>query len=339
MAILVTGGAGYIGSHTCVELLKAGYDVVVVDNLSNSCEEPLIRIKLITGKAVKFYKIDLLDKVGLSNVFQENKIESVIHFAGLKAIGESVLKPLEYYNNNIIGSLILFKVMQESGVKNIVFISSAAVYGKSARFPVDESSELSAENPYGRTKIILEEILRDLHSSDPKWNIIILRYFNPIGAHESGLIGEDPIGIPDNLVPYITQVASGKRSVLNVFGNDYNTPDGSGVRDYIHVVDLALGHIKALEQFPKHPGLHTYNIGTGRGYSVLELIKVFSDICQKEISYSIVSRRSGDIAISYADVTLANKELGWVAKKGITEMCRDAWRWQINNPDGYHAVK
>jgi UDP-glucose 4-epimerase len=335
MSILVTGGAGYIGSHTCVELLNAGYEVIVVDNLCNSNEESLKRVHKIIGKEVKFYQVDLLDKSALEEVFQKESIDSVIHFAGLKAVGESVSKPLEYYHNNITGTLILCDVMRQFGVKNIVFSSSATVYGDPATVPIKEDFPLSVTNPYGRTKLMLEEIFRDIHHADPDWNIIMLRYFNPIGAHESGLIGEDPNGIPNNLVPYITQVAAGKLKELGVFGDDYDTPDGSGVRDYIHVVDLALGHVKAIERLQKASGIFVYNLGTGVGYSVLDMVKAFSKVCEMEIPYRIKPRRPGDIATCYADASLAEKDLGWRAKRGIREMCEDAWRWQKNNPNGY----
>ena len=335
MTILVTGGAGYIGSHTCVELLNSGYDVVVVDNLCNSSEESLKRVKQITGKDITFYKVDLLDKEAMTSVFQKEKINAVIHFAGLKAVGESVAKPLEYYHNNVTGTLILCDVMRSFGVKDIVFSSSATVYGNPATVPIREDFPLSVTNPYGRTKLMLEEILRDINVADPAWNVILLRYFNPIGAHNSGLIGEDPKGIPNNLAPYITQVASGKLEVLGVFGDDYDTPDGTGVRDYIHVVDLAVGHVKAIEKLKAAPGVCTYNLGTGCGYSVLDLLKAFSKACGKEIPYVIKPRRPGDIATCYADPALAQKELGWKAERGVEEMCEDAWRWQSNNPKGY----
>jgi UDP-glucose 4-epimerase len=336
MSILVTGGAGYIGSHTCVELLNAGYDVVVVDNLCNSSEEALVRVKQITGKEVRFYKIDLLDRPALTEVFRKEKIEAVIHFAGLKAVGESVKKPLEYYYNNISGTLVLCEVMRSFGVKNIVFSSSATVYGNPATVPITEDFPLSATNPYGRTKLMLEEIFRDLYVADHEWNIILLRYFNPIGAHKSGLIGEDPQGIPNNLVPYITQTAVGKLEGLGIFGVDYDTPDGSGVRDYIHVVDLAMGHVKAIERLKGSPGVCTYNLGTGVGYSVFDMLKAFSKVCEKDIPYVIKPHRPGDIATCYADASLANMELGWIARRGLEEMCEDSWRWQKNNPNGYH---
>jgi UDP-glucose 4-epimerase len=335
VTILVTGGAGYIGSHTCVELLNSGYDVVVVDNLCNSSEESLRRVKQITGKELTFYQVDLLDKEALTQVFQKEKVDAVIHFAGLKAVGESVAKPLEYYHNNVTGTLILCDVMRSFGVKDIVFSSSATVYGNPATVPIREDFPLSVTNPYGRTKLMLEEILRDLHVADSAWNVILLRYFNPIGAHSSGLIGEDPKGIPNNLAPYITQVASGKLEALGVFGDDYDTPDGTGVRDYIHVVDLAVGHVKAIEKLKADPGVRTYNLGTGCGYSVLDLLKAFSKACGKEIPYVIKPRRPGDIATCYADSTLSENELGWRAERGIEEMCKDAWRWQYNNPKGY----
>lgn len=335
MAILVTGGAGYIGSHTCVELLNAGYEVVVVDNLCNSKEESLHRVRQITGKDLTFYQVDLLDEAALREVFEKETIEAVIHFAGLKAVGESVSKPLEYYYNNITGTLILCDVMRSFGVKKIVFSSSATVYGNPATVPIREDFPLSATNPYGRTKLMLEEILCDLQVSDPEWRVIILRYFNPIGAHKSGLIGEDPKGIPNNLAPYITQVASGKLEVLGVFGDDYDTPDGTGIRDYIHVVDLAVGHVKAIEKLPKLGGVAVYNLGTGCGYSVFDLLHAFSKACNKEIPYQIRPRRPGDIAVCYADPSFAQKELGWSAVRGLEEMCEDSWRWQQNNPNGY----
>jgi UDP-glucose 4-epimerase len=335
MSILVTGGAGYIGSHTCVELLDSGYDIVVVDNLCNSSEEALRRVEEITGKELKFYLVDLTDRDKLRQVFEQEKIETVIHFAGLKAVGESVYKPLEYYQNNITGTLVLLEVMRNYGVKNIVFSSSATVYGNPKTVPIKEDFPLSVTNPYGRTKLMLEEIFRDLYVSDSAWNIILLRYFNPIGAHQSGLIGEDPKGIPNNLVPYITQTAAGKLEAVGVFGTDYPTPDGSGVRDYIHVVDLALGHVKAVEKLAEKPGIQAYNLGTGRGYSVLEMLRAFSEVCGKEIPYVLKERRPGDIATCYADAALAEEELHWTAKKSLHDMCEDAWRWQKNNPMGY----
>lgn len=335
MSILVTGGAGYIGSHTCVELINSGYEVVVVDNLSNSLEESLRRVTQITGKEITFYQVNLLDKEALTEVFQKEKIDCVIHFAAWKAVGESVYKPLEYYKNNIVGTLVLCEVMREFGVKSIVFSSSATVYGNPHTVPIMEDFPLSVTNPYGRTKLMIEDILRDLYHADSEWNIIILRYFNPIGAHKSGLIGEDPKGIPNNIAPYITQVASGKLRELGVFGNDYDTPDGSGVRDYIHVVDLAIGHVKSIEKLRTVPGICTYNLGTGVGYSVFELISAFEKATGKEIPYQIKERRAGDIATCYAKPSLAKKELGWSAQRGLEEMCEDAWRWQKNNPNGY----
>lgn len=335
MAILVTGGAGYIGSHTCLELLNIGYEVVVVDNLSNSSEKSLERVEKITGKKIKFYKVDLLDKDAIEEVFKKETIETVIHFAGLKAVGESVAKPLEYYYNNVTGTLILCDAMRNHGVKNIVFSSSATVYGNPKTVPILESFPLSATNPYGRTKLMLEEILRDLHTSDPEWNVILLRYFNPIGAHESGLIGENPKGIPNNLMPYITQVAIGKLDHLGIFGDDYDTHDGTGVRDYIHVVDLAMGHVKALKKIEDKSGVNIYNLGTGKGYSVLDMVKSFAEASGKEIKYEIKPRRPGDIATCYADPKKAKEELGWEAKKSLSDMCRDSWRWQSANPNGY----
>ncbi|WP_099467087.1 UDP-glucose 4-epimerase GalE [Konateibacter massiliensis] len=336
MAILVTGGAGYIGSHTCVELLNAGYEVVVVDNLCNSSEEAIKRVEKITGKKIKFYKNDLLDREAVDKIFQQEKIESVIHFAGLKAVGESVSKPLEYYYNNVTGTLVLCDVMRNHNVKNIVFSSSATVYGSPKTVPIKEDFPLSVTNPYGRTKLMLEEILQDFVVSDPEWNVILLRYFNPIGAHESGLIGEDPEGIPNNLVPYIAQVAVGKLECVGVFGNDYDTPDGTGVRDYIHVVDLALGHVKAIEKLEQTKGgVLIYNLGTGNGYSVLDVIQNFGKACGKEIKYEIKPRRPGDIATCYADSGKAKRELGWTAERDMAKMCEDSWRWQSNNPNGY----
>lgn len=335
MAILVTGGAGYIGSHTCVELLNAGYEVVVVDNLCNSSMESIKRVEAITGKKITFYEVDLLDREALTEVFEKEEITSVIHFAGLKAVGESVVKPLEYYHNNITGTLILCDVMRTHGVKDIVFSSSATVYGSPKTVPIKEDFPLSVTNPYGRTKLMLEEILRDFYVADNEWNIILLRYFNPIGAHKSGTIGEDPKGIPNNLTPYITQVAVGKLKEVGVFGNDYDTPDGTGVRDYIHVVDLAIGHVKAIEKLKDKKGVLTYNLGTGHGYSVLDMIKAFEKACEKSIPYVIKDRRPGDIAECYADASLAAAELGWKAEREVDEMCEDAWRWQKNNPNGY----
>jgi UDP-glucose 4-epimerase len=335
MKILVTGGAGYIGSHTCVELLENGNDVIVVDNLQNSNEEALYRVKEITGRELRFYKIDLIDKLALTKVFVEHEIDAVIHFAGLKAVGESVEIPLKYYKNNIISTLVLCEVMKSFNVTNLVFSSSATVYGNPQTVPITEEFALSATNPYGRTKLFIEDILRDLYKSDNSWNIAILRYFNPVGAHISGKIGEDPNGIPNNLVPYISQVAVGKLKELKVFGNDYPTVDGTGVRDYIHVVDLAQGHLKALAKLMTKPGIVTYNLGTGRGYSVLEMIETFSRASEKEIPYKIVDRRAGDIATCYADGQKAQRELGFIAKKNINDMCVDSWRWQYNNPNGY----
>ena len=335
MKILATGGAGYIGSHTCLELLQAGYEVVVVDNLCNSKVESLKRVQRIAGRSLSFYRADLLDKAGLEAVFRSHAIDAVIHFAGLKAVGESVQIPLRYYHNNITGTLILCEVMKESGVKTIVFSSSATVYGTPLKVPITEDFPISPTNPYGRTKLMIEEILRDLHVADSGWQVALLRYFNPVGAHESGQIGEDPNGIPNNLFPYITQVAVGKLKELEVFGNDYPTPDGTGVRDYIHVVDLARGHLRALEKLRSKPGLVTYNLGTGRGYSVLEAVAAFSRASGKPIPYRIAGRRSGDVAVSYADPSLARRDLGWKADKGLAEICTDAWRWQSNNPAGY----
>ncbi len=336
MAILVTGGAGYIGSHTVVELQNAGYEVVVVDNLSNSSEKSLERVKAITGKEVKFYKVDVLDRDALEEVFEKESIDSCINFAGLKAVGESVAKPWEYYYNNIAGTLILVDVMRKHGVKNIIFSSSATVYGNPAFIPItEECPKGQITNPYGQTKNMLEQILTDMQKADPEWNIILLRYFNPIGAHKSGTIGENPNGIPNNLMPYITQVAVGKLKCLGVFGDDYDTPDGTGVRDYIHVVDLAIGHVKALAKFKENCGLTIYNLGTGHGYSVLDIVKNFEEASGVKIPYEIKPRRAGDIATCYSDATKAKEELGWVAERGIKEMCEDSWRWQSNNPNGY----
>lgn len=335
MAILVTGGAGYIGSHTVVELLNSGYEVVVLDNLMNSSKESLDRIKKITGKKFAFYEVDLLDKQAVQKVFEEQKIESVIHFAGLKAVGESVEQPLRYYHNNITGTLNLCELMEKFGVYKLVFSSSATVYGNPEHVPIKEDFPLSATNPYGQTKLMLEHILNDVYVSNNKWSIVLLRYFNPIGAHESGLIGEDPSGVPNNLMPFITQVAVGKLEKLRVFGGDYPTLDGTGVRDYIHVVDLAQGHIKALGKAKRTEGVVTYNLGTGIGYSVLDLVNSFSEVSNVKIPYEIVERRPGDIAKCYADPSKANKELGWTARKTIVEMCRDSWNWQTKNPNGY----
>jgi len=338
MRILVTGGAGYIGSHTCVELLNEGHEVVVVDNLCNSSEKSLERVEKITGKTLTFYKADLLDREALEKIFSVEKVDAVIHFAGLKAVGESVAKPLEYYHNNITGTLILCEVMKNHDVKNIIFSSSATVYGNPAFVPITEECPKGViTNPYGQTKGMLEQVLTDLHVADPEWNVVLLRYFNPIGAHKSGLIGEDPKGIPNNLVPYVSQVAVGKLERLGVFGNDYDTHDGTGVRDYIHVVDLAIGHVKALKKMEEKGGVTIYNLGTGNGYSVLDIVKAFEKACGKEIPYVIKERRPGDIATCYADPAKAKAELGWVAERELDEMCEDTWRWQSNNPNGYEA--
>ena len=336
MAILVTGGAGYIGSHTVVELQNAGYDVVVIDNLSNSSREALYRVEKITGKKVPFYEVDILDEDGLRKVFEAENIDSCIHFAGLKAVGESVKEPWKYYQNNVAGTLCLLKVMNEFGVKNIVFSSSATVYGNPAVVPItEECPKGEITNPYGQTKSILEQILADIQKADPAWNVVLLRYFNPIGAHESGIIGENPKGIPNNLMPYITQVAVGKLKCLGVFGNDYDTPDGTGVRDYIHVVDLALGHVRAIEKVAGKPGFCVYNLGTGIGYSVLDVVKNFEQASGVTIPYEIKDRRPGDIAQCYASPEKAEKELHWKAERDILKMCEDSWRWQSNNPGGY----
>ncbi|MDU4143104.1 MULTISPECIES: UDP-glucose 4-epimerase GalE [Clostridium] len=336
MSILVTGGAGYIGSHTSIELLQAGYDIVIVDNFCNSKPEALNRIEELAGKKAKFYEVDILDRDGLNKVFDENNIEAVIHFAGLKAVGESVEKPIEYYENNISGTLVLCDVMRKHNVKKIVFSSSATVYGMNNKVPFSEDMPTaSATNPYGSTKLFIEQILSDIYVSDNEWSVALLRYFNPIGAHESGRIGEDPNGIPNNLMPYITQVAVGKRKELSVFGNDYDTHDGTGVRDYIHVVDLAKGHLKAVEKVLSSNGVEAYNLGTGIGYSVLDVVNSFEKASGQKVPYKIVERRAGDIATCYADATKALRELGWKAEKNLDDMCRDSWRWQKNNPNGY----
>ena len=335
MKILVTGGAGYIGSHTCLELLESGHDVIVVDNLVNSKKESLRRVKELTGKSITFHQVDLLDEQKLDAVFKQHSIDAVIHFAGLKAVGESVSMPLQYYDNNITGTLILCRVMTTNNVKNIVFSSSATVYGDPATVPITEEFPLSATNPYGNSKLFIEHILKDLNISDASWNVALLRYFNPVGAHKSGLIGEDPNDVPNNLMPYVAQVAVGKLKELSVFGNDYPTPDGTGVRDYIHVIDLALGHIKAIEKIITNPGVVIYNLGTGIGYSVLDMVRGFEKASGNTIPYKIVPRRPGDIAICYANPLKAKHELGWQATRGIDEMCEDAWRWQSDNPNGF----
>ena len=338
MAILVTGGAGYIGSHTVVELQNAGYDVVVLDNLSNASEKSLERVSKITGKPVKFYKADILDRDALNEIFDKEDIDSCIHFAGLKAVGESVAKPWEYYENNIAGTLTLVDVMRKHNVKNIIFSSSATVYGDPAIIPItEECPKGQCTNPYGWTKSMMEQIMTDVQKANPDMNVILLRYFNPVGAHESGRIGEDPKGIPNNLVPYISQVAVGKLEKLGVFGDDYDTPDGTGVRDYIHVVDLAKGHVKAINYIFSNPGLDVINLGTGVGYSVLDMVKAFGKACGKEIPYEIKPRRAGDIAMCYADPAKAARVLGWKAEKGLDEMCADTWRWQSQNPNGYES--
>ncbi len=335
MKILVTGGAGYIASHTDLELLNAGYDVVAVDNLSNSSTESIHRVEKLTGKPIRFYETDILNKEALKEIFRKEKVDAVIHFAGLKAVGESCALPLKYFSNNLSGTITLLEVMQEEGVKNLVFSSSATVYGEPKTVPVTEDFPLSATNPYGRTKLIIEDMLRDLYQADASWNIAILRYFNPIGAHESGEIGEDPNGIPNNLVPYVAKVATGVLEKIRVFGDDYDTPDGTGIRDYIHVVDLALGHIKAIEKLTQNPGLVTYNLGTGVGYSVLDVIHNYEKACNKKLPYEVTDRRPGDIPVTYADASKAYRELGWKAERGIAEMCEDSYRWQSNNPNGY----
>ncbi|MEM6884999.1 MAG: UDP-glucose 4-epimerase GalE [Verrucomicrobiota bacterium] len=333
-SVLVTGGSGYIGSHTVIELIQAGYDPVIVDNLSNSKGAAIDRIEQISGKRPPFYALNLSDESGLQQVFSDHSIDSVIHFAGLKAVGESVREPLKYYFNNVAGTLSLCRVMKKMGCQNIVFSSSATVYGDPHALPITEDFPLSATNPYGRTKLILEEILTDLHLGDPALNVMLLRYFNPVGAHPSGMIGEDPNGIPNNLMPFIAQVAVGRLKELNIFGNDYDTPDGTGVRDYIHVVDLAIGHVKALEAMSNLKGVRIYNLGTGQGYSVLEMVNAFSEAKGEPIPYIFKPRRPGDVAACYADPRKAREELGWEAQKGVKEMCADTWRWQSQNPDG-----
>ncbi len=335
MAILITGGAGYIGSHTCLQLLASGYQIVVVDNLSNSSEESIIRVKKISGKEFPFIHADIRDKQALRAVFHQHKITAVIHFAGLKAVGESNEKPQLYYDNNVTGSLHLFEVMGEFKVKTIIFSSSATVYGDQASVPIKEDFALSATNPYGRTKLMIEDILRDFHAADSAWRIALLRYFNPIGAHNSGLIGEDPNGVPNNLLPYVAQVAVGRLAKLRVFGNDYATHDGTGVRDYIHVMDLADGHVAALNYLLKNEDMITLNLGTGKGYSVLDVVNAFAKASAKAVPYEFLSRRAGDVAINYADASLAKHLLGWVAERNLEEMCADAWKWQSSNPSGY----
>lgn len=338
MKILVTGGAGYIGSHTCVELLKAGYEVIVVDNLSNSDQEAISRVEKITGKPIKFYEADILDKETMQTIFDAEEIDAVIHFAGLKAVGESVHKPIEYYTNNIAGTLVLLDVMKEHDVKNIIFSSSATVYGSPAQIPITEECPKGVcTNPYGWSKWMLEQILEDVYKADPSWNIMLLRYFNPIGAHESGLIGEDPKGIPNNLLPYVAQVAVGKLKEVGVFGDDYDTPDGTGVRDYIHVVDLAKGHVLALDKIKEKAGCKVYNLGTGNGYSVLDVIHAFEKACDHKIPYVIKPRRDGDIATCYSRSDKALAELGWKAEYDLDDMCASSWKWQMMNPDGYNS--
>jgi UDP-glucose 4-epimerase len=338
MNVLVTGGAGYIGSHTCVELLEAGHEVVVVDNLANSKEESLRRVQALTGRSLTFHKVDLRDRTALDAVFSATPIDAVVHFAGLKAVGESVAKPLAYYHNNVTGTLMLCDVMRAHGVTDLVFSSSATVYGDPDEVPIQEDAPLGPTNPYGRTKWMIEKILRDLYVADSAWNVALLRYFNPVGAHPSGRIGEDPSGIPNNLLPYIAQVAVGKLDELRVFGDDYPTHDGTGVRDYIHVVDLALGHLRALDRLRDDPGVVTYNLGTGHGYSVLDVVKAFERASGREIPYRITDRRPGDVATSYADPSKAERKLDWKAERGIDEMCADVWRWQSQNPNGYEEI-
>lgn len=334
--ILLTGGAGYIGSHTALELLEAGYEVVVIDNLNNSSQKSLSRVQEITGKSLTFQKVDILDEKALRGVFETLSFDAVIHFAAFKAVAESVAQPLRYYQNNVTGTLLLCEVMREFGVKNIVFSSSATVYGDAKDMPLQEDFPmLPAANPYGRTKQMMEDILRDLYESDNEWNIAILRYFNPIGAHESGRIGEDPNGVPANLLPYLAQVAVGKRPYLRVFGDDYPTPDGTGIRDYIHVVDLAAAHVMALQKVASGSGLVTYNLSTGKGRSVFEVIAAFEKASGKKIPYQIMPRRPGDVAVSYADPSRAERDMGWAARRDINDMCADAWRWQSQNPNGF----
>ncbi|MGL5150992.1 MAG: UDP-glucose 4-epimerase GalE [Clostridium sp.] len=335
MKVLVCGGMGYIGSHTTIELLNEGYEVIIADDLSNSKEIVLGKIEFITGKKVKFYNVDLTNGQATEKIFEENTIDAVIHFAAFKAVGESVEKPLEYYYNNITNTLVLLKLMKKYNCNNFVFSSSATVYGHAKVVPIDEESDLSATNPYGRTKLMIEDMLRDIAKADKSMNIALLRYFNPVGAHKSGMIGEDPNGIPNNLMPYITKVAVGQLDKLRIFGDDYPTHDGTGVRDYIHVVDLAYGHVKALGKLKTNCGLVTYNLGTGNGYSVLDMVKAFGEAAGKEIQYEVVERRAGDVATCYANPNKVNKELGWYAERGLKEMCEDSWRWQSNNPNGY----
>ncbi|HDR7847862.1 TPA: UDP-glucose 4-epimerase GalE [Bacillus toyonensis] len=338
MAILITGGAGYIGSHTCIELLNNNYKIIVVDNLSNSSIESLNRVKEITGKPFKFYNESVLNREKMNEIFLGNNIEAVIHFAGFKAVGESTTIPLTYYYNNIISTIILCDVMQKHNVKKFIFSSSATVYGIPKTSPITEEFPLSVTNPYGQTKLMIEQIMRDVAKADGEWSIALLRYFNPFGAHQSGRIGEDPNGIPNNLMPYVTQVAVGKLKELNIFGNDYPTKDGTGVRDYIHVVDLAKGHVKALEKVLETTGIDAYNLGTGKGYSVLEMVNAFEKVSGKKIPYKIIGRRPGDVAICFADVSKAKRELGWEAEYGLEEMCLDSWRWQVNNKNGYQMI-
>ncbi|EOQ19943.1 MULTISPECIES: UDP-glucose 4-epimerase GalE [Bacillus] len=338
MAILITGGAGYIGSHTCIELLNNNYKIIVVDNLSNSSIESLNRVKEITGKQFEFYKESVLNREKMNEIFLKNNIEAVIHFAGFKAVGESTTIPLAYYYNNIISTIVLCDVMQKHNVKKFIFSSSATVYGIPKTSPITEEFPLSVTNPYGQTKLMIEQIMRDVAKADDEWSVALLRYFNPFGAHKSGRIGEDPNGIPNNLMPYVTQVAVGKLKELNIFGNDYPTKDGTGVRDYIHVVDLAKGHVKALEKVLETKGIEAYNLGTGKGYSVLEMVKAFEKVSGEKIPYKVIGRRPGDVAICFADVSKAKRELGWEAEYGLEEMCVDSWRWQVNNKNGYQMI-
>lgn len=335
--ILVTGAAGYIGSHTCVELLNSGLEIIAIDDFSNSNFQSIIRVKTITGKEFDFFEMNIVDTEKLEKIFLRYNIQAVIHFAGYKSVSESVSDPLKYYQNNVAGTLGLLEIMRKFNVKNLIFSSSATVYGDQTSVPINENSKVGVTNPYGRSKLIVEEVLQDIYNSDNNWNIVLLRYFNPIGAHITGNIGEDPKGIPNNLLPYVAQVAIGIREKVSVFGNDYDTIDGTGVRDYIHVVDLAIGHLKSIEKLFNHCGFKIYNLGTGRGYSVLEVIRTFEKVANKKIHYTFEPRRNGDIAICYADPSKANKELEWYAEKRLDEMCRDAWNWQLKNPNGYKS--
>lgn len=337
MSLLVTGGCGFIGAHTCVELINAGYELIAVDNFSNSSSQVVSRIRELTGDAFRFCQADLLDREALDRIFAANRIDAVIHLAGLKSVGESVANPLAYYKNNVTGTLTLLETMRDFGVKRLVFSSSATVYGRQKEMPIPENVPLEATNPYGRTKLMVEYVLKDLCASDPDWSVVLLRYFNPVGAHGSGRLGEQPAGVPSNLAPYITQVAAGKLPELTVFGN-YPTPDGTGIRDFIHVMDLADGHVKAVRKALSTTGIDAYNLGTGKGYSVFEVLRAFEQLVGRPIPYSVADRRPGDVAVSYADPSKARRELGWVAERDLEEMCRDAWRWQLSNPNGYEEA-